>query len=74
MLTPEQSCIISYLQRHLMAPLEDMTNACWPGATPGVLKRALADLEWLGYVVIYYDGAGEPLAVQTTERGMRCLV
>ena len=74
MLTPEQSRILQYLQRRLMAPLEDMAKACWPGAAPALLKRALADLEWLGYVVVYYDPAGEPLAIQTTERGMRCPV
>ncbi len=74
MLTPEQSRIIGYLKRRLMTPLEDLARACWPGASIDLLKRALADLEWLGYVVVYYDPTGEPQAIQPTERGMRCLV
>ena len=74
MLTPEQARLIEYLQTRLMATLDELITACWPGAAPALVNRALADLEWLGYVVIYYDAAGEPLAVQTTERGMQAVV
>lgn len=69
MLTPEQEQILRFLSRRLMAPLADLARSCLPGAPSELVKRVLADLEWLGYVVVYYDGAGEPLTVQTTDRG-----
>lgn len=72
MLTPEQTRILHHLQNHFITPLADVAEACLPGASPDLVKRVLADLEWLGYVVVYYDELGEPLTIEMTERGMRC--
>lgn len=69
MLTSEQEQILRFLRRRLMAPLTDLARGCLPGAPAELIKRALADLEWLGYIVVFYDGAGEPITVQTTDRG-----
>jgi hypothetical protein len=74
MFTLEEARVLGYLQQKVTAPLADVARACLPGASPDWVKRVMSELEWLGYVVIYYDPAGEPTAVQTTERGLRCPV
>jgi hypothetical protein len=69
MLVHEQSRVLKYLGKRATAPFRDILHACLPGASLDWGKRVLADLEWLGYVTVYADGAGEPLAVQITEKG-----
>ena len=44
-------------------------NACLPGAPPHLGSRVISDLEWLGYVTVYYGGDGNPLTLQLTDRG-----
>jgi hypothetical protein len=69
MLTHEETKILGYLRKHWTSPLSDVIRVCLPGAQPEWAKRVLADLEWLGYIVVYYDQRGEPLALQSTEKG-----
>jgi hypothetical protein len=69
MLVQEQKRVLIYLGQRATAPFQDVLRACLPGAPLDWGKRVLADLEWLGYVTIYADGAGKPFAVQLTEKG-----
>jgi DNA-binding MarR family transcriptional regulator len=71
-MSQEQARILHYLRDHSLSSLSDLCRTT--NTSPGWVKRVLADLEWLGYIVVYYDRRGEPLSVQTTERGMECLV
>ncbi len=73
MLTLEEAKILRFLRRHVVASLSDLCQRCLPGTSPEWVKRVLADLEWLGYVVVF-DGVGGELTVQTTERGKTCAV
>ena len=72
MLTHEETRVLSQLRARPILSLEKVCESCLPGASPEWVKRVLSNLEWLGYVVVYYDEAGEPSTVQTTERGMQC--
>lgn len=74
MLTPEQERILSHLHGRLFTSAADIAARCMPGASPAWVSRVLADLEWLGYVVVYNDDAGVPLTVEMTERGMHVTV
>ena len=60
------------LRRHATSRRGEPAETCLPGVSAGWLRRVLADLEWLGYVVVFWDPAGEPAAVQPTEKGRRC--
>jgi len=73
MLTPEEAKVLRHLRHHFTSRLADVL-ACLPGSSLPWLKRVLCDLEWLGYIVVYNDTDGEPLAVQTTEKGRQCFV
>jgi hypothetical protein len=70
MLTPEETRILCYLQKHTFSPLPDLLLRCLPGATPEWAKRVIANLEWLNNLTVFYDRGGEPLALQITEKGM----
>jgi hypothetical protein len=70
MLTPEQERILHHLHARLIVPTAELAAACLPGASAAWVNRVLGDLEWLGYVVVYYDAAGLPRTVEMTERGM----
>jgi hypothetical protein len=74
MLSHEEAKILRYLRRRIVANMEEICQACLPGATPAWANRVLADLEWLGYVVVLCDGTGRPTAIETTERGRTCPV
>jgi hypothetical protein len=69
MLVPEQSLVLRYLGRCATAAFQDLLRACLPGASGDWGKRVLSDLEWLGYITVFSDGGGEPLAVQITDKG-----
>ncbi len=73
MLTLEETKILQFLRRQVVASLPELCQRCLPGTSPEWVQRVLADLEWLGYVVVF-DGAGGDLTVQTTERGKTCVV
>ena len=74
MLTYEESKVLSYLRKRVLSRTQDLARACLPGATPEWVGRVLADLEWLGYIVVFSDPKGRPHAVQPTEEGLRCPV
>lgn len=72
MTTLEETRILSYLQKHITATLPELRRACMPGMQREWVNRAVADLEWLGYVTVYYERDGKPFALEITERGSRC--
>lgn len=69
MLTHEQSRVLRFLGQCSTALLRELFRACLPGTSPEWGKRALYDLEWLGYITVFPGGDGEPWAVQITDKG-----
>jgi hypothetical protein len=66
MLTPEETKVLTYLRKRLVATGGEIAQACIPGGSFEYAARLLWNLEWLGYVVSYGQDA-----VQITERGLR---
>jgi hypothetical protein len=69
MVTPEEARVLTYLREHRTAVAADHPRSCLPGSPGPLLVRNLSNLEWLGYLVAYYDHRGEPVAVQLTPQG-----
>ena len=69
MLVHEQNVVLRYLGRRSTALFREVVKSCLPGATLEWAQRILADLEWLGYITVYPDGNGAPLALQITDKG-----
>ena len=74
MLTSEQAKILNCLQRSMFTTIDHIAATCMPGASPAWVARVVADLEWLGYVVVYNDESGTPLTIEMTERGTHVAV
>jgi hypothetical protein len=70
--THEEAKILGYLREHPTSSVRDILGACLPGAPRPWGQRLIANLEWLGYVTVYYAGDGEPVALQITDRGRHC--
>jgi hypothetical protein len=70
MLMAEEYRVLGYLRKHRSATVVDLARACLGGATPDWVGRALAQLDWLGYVTLYYGPHAEPALVQITDKGM----
>jgi hypothetical protein len=70
MITPEEARVLNYLRRALSAPAADVARACLPGATADWVHRVIANLDWFGYVIVYYGRSGEPTALQITDKGL----
>ena len=73
MTTREETRILGYLQAHPTSNLTDLLKACLPGAPRAWAERVIANLEWLGYVAVYYAGS-DPVALQITDRGRRAVL
>jgi hypothetical protein len=69
MLTPEEAKVLTYLGRHFSAPIARLTRDCLPTATPDWVERVVAQLDWLGYVAVFYGPDGQPGVLQITDRG-----
>ncbi len=64
---PEEVKVLSYLRRHIYASVRDVAAVCGQAW----ITREVAELDWLGYVTVFYGPGGEPAALQITERGLR---
>jgi hypothetical protein len=71
MMTSEEARVLEYLRRHGSASVADVARGCLPGATPEWVDRVVANLDWLGYVAVHRGPAGEPAALQITEKGLK---
>jgi hypothetical protein len=74
MFTPEEAKVLTYLGNHALAASEDVFRSCLPSTPLAWRARLIADLEWLGYVTVYYGGDGEPIALQLTRKGREYVV
>ena len=74
MLTHEEAKILRFLRKRIAANMSEICQRCLPGASPDWANRVLADLEWLGYVVVLDGGNGRPATIETTKRGRTCAV
>jgi hypothetical protein len=70
MLTPEETRVLCFLQSHTFSPVADVMRRCFPGAPEDWAKRVIANLEWLNNVTVFYNRAGDPIALQLTEKGL----
>jgi hypothetical protein len=70
MLTPEETRVLLHLQKQTFSPVAEVLHRCFPGAPPEWARRVLANLEWLNNLTVFYNRAGDPLAVQITEKGL----
>ena len=64
---PEEAKVLSYLRQHSHASVRDVAAVCGQAR----VARIVADLDWQGYVTVFYEPGGEPSALQITERGRR---
>jgi hypothetical protein len=69
MLTPEEARVLAYLRRHGSALVADVARSCLAGASPEWVDRVVANLDWLGYVAVHHGPAGDPVALQITQKG-----
>ncbi len=74
MLTHEQAKILRFLRKRIAVNMDEICQTCLPGSSPDWANRVLADLEWLGYVVILGDATSRSATIETTERGRTCAV
>jgi hypothetical protein len=74
MITPEESKVLSYLRQHVTAHVAEIIHSCLPGATLAWVNRIIAELEWLGYVTVFYSPAGHPVTLGLTDKGTRFAV
>ena len=72
MTTHEETRILRYLRSHTPARVCDLLKSCLPGAPQEWGNRILANLEWLGYITVYYEPGGDPVALELTSKGMSC--
>ena len=71
MMTSEEARVLEYLRRHGSAPVADVARGCLSGAPSEWVDRVVANLDWLGYVAVHRGPAGEPAALQITEKGLK---
>jgi hypothetical protein len=71
MMTLEESKVLAYLRRRLVAAANEVVAACFPGSSGEGTDRIFSQLEWFGYVVAYHGSAGEPVMLQITDKGLR---
>jgi hypothetical protein len=69
MLTPEETRILHYLDRHVSASVAELARACLSRAGSAWLHRVVGHLDWLGYVTLYRRGDEGPALVQLTDQG-----
>jgi hypothetical protein len=66
MMTGEERRVLAYLRRHLSAPVAEVGRACLSAR----VDRVVANLDWLGYVVVHRGPGGEPAVLQITPKGL----
>jgi hypothetical protein len=66
-LTLEEARILKYLRAHQGATLADVARLCLGGMTVALAGRAVANLDWLGYVAVC--GFAESAALLLTNKG-----
>jgi hypothetical protein len=69
MLTPEETRILHYLDRHGSASVLELARACLSRAGSAWLDRVIGHLDWLGYVTLYPRAEEGPALVQLTDHG-----
>jgi hypothetical protein len=67
---PEEVNVLAYLRTRRCAAVPKLAAACLANAGPRWVGRVVSNLEWLGYVTVYYGPGGEPEALQITDRGL----
>jgi hypothetical protein len=67
MLMAEEERVIAYLRGKGIVSVDELARVCLPSASPEWQARVLANLVWLGYVVVYPGPDGRPGAIQATE-------
>jgi hypothetical protein len=67
MLTPEEASILTYLRSHQGASLADVAHDCLGGTPVALAARAVANLDWLGYVAVF--GFAESAELFLTDKG-----
>jgi len=61
MMTTEETKVLEYLSKHPNAPVAEVARCCLSGEmTTGWVDRVLANLDWLGYVVVHHGPDGAP--------------
>jgi len=70
MLTSEETKVLLHLQKNTFSPVAEVLHRCFPGAPADWAKRVIANLEWLNNLTVFYNRAGDPLAIQITEKGL----
>jgi hypothetical protein len=71
MISHEEAKILRYLRQHFTAHTSALVKNCLPGTPRDWVNRIIADLEWLGYVTVYYSANGNPLTLEITDKGLR---
>jgi hypothetical protein len=69
-MTPEEARVLAYLRQHGSASVANVARACLAGASPAWLDRVVANLDWLGCVAVHHGPAGDPVALQITQKGL----
>ncbi len=67
---PEEANVLAYLRGRHCAAVPQLAAACLANAGPHWVGRVVSNLEWLGYVAVYYGPGGEPAALQITDKGL----
>ena len=70
MMTPEETKVLTYLRKRLSATVADVATTCFSGTPPEWVSRIIANLDWLGYLTVYYGPGGTPAALQITDKGL----
>ncbi len=70
LLTREEARVLGYLRQHRSARATDLAHTCETGGWTEGLAQVISQLDWLGYVTVFWGPAGEPSLLQLTERGM----
>jgi len=66
----EEQRMIDYLRGKGMVRVDAVARDCLPGATAEWVDRVVANLDWLGYVVVYHGSDGGPSALQLTDMAL----
>jgi hypothetical protein len=70
MLTREETQVLGYLRQHRCARATDLAQACGTGSWGEGLAQVISQLDWLGYVTVFWGSAGDQSLLQITEKGL----
>jgi hypothetical protein len=68
LMTIEEEKVLQYLGRHPRATLADVGQSCLAGAPAEWVGRVVANLDWLGYVIVF--GSGGDCVLLLTGKGL----